>query len=267
MENAKEKLFSVGELAKKAGVTVRTLQYYDKIGLLKSTITDGGRRMYTQDDILKLQQILFLKSFGFSLEEIGDKILSPQSSADLEKVFVQQREILIKQIGNLSTIVNMLDQIIPEMKTGKGISVDKLMTIMDLMKQGNPYSFVIRYFDDGQLKSAADRFDSPEKYQVIMNQAEDVFAQLDSLYRMGADPAGKEGQQLAAHWWNMVNEFTGGDPNLLRPLLSAGTDIDNWPEESKKFQEAVKNFLSEALDIYLHNMGIQLSEMEECKDD
>lgn len=57
MGNAKEHLFSVGELAKKAGVTVRTLQYYDKIGLLKSTINEGGRRMYTQDDILKLQQI------------------------------------------------------------------------------------------------------------------------------------------------------------------------------------------------------------------
>ena len=55
----------VGELAKKTGVTVRTLQYYDRVGLLKPTLSEGGRRMYSRDDILKLQQILFLKSLGF----------------------------------------------------------------------------------------------------------------------------------------------------------------------------------------------------------
>lgn len=267
MENSKKPLFSVGELAKRVGITVRTLQYYDKIGLLKSSLTEGGRRMYTGSDIMKLQQILFLKSFGFSLEEINDKILSPKSNAGLGRVFVQQREILLKQIRYLNNIVNMLDTVILETKIGKDISLDKLMTIMNLMKQGNPYSFVIRYFGDEQLKSVVNRFDSPEKYKLIMNHAKEVFAQLDSLYRKGANPAEKEGQDLAAQWWAMVNEFTNGDPNLLKPLLSAGMDIHNWPEEAQKFKDAIENFLEKALSVYLCNMGIRLSDLEECKDD
>lgn len=64
-----EKLFTVGELAKRCGVTVRTLQFYDQNGLLTpSRYSEGGRRLYGIDDLLRLQQILFYKGFGFPLE-------------------------------------------------------------------------------------------------------------------------------------------------------------------------------------------------------
>lgn len=248
----------VGELAKKTGVTVRTLQYYDRVGLLKPTLSEGGRRMYSRDDILKLQQILFLKSLGFSLEEIGDKLLSTASSAELKNVFVRQQEILQDQIGRLRRIAEMLDTVIPELETGRDISMEKLMTMMDLMKQGNPYSFVIRYFEEDQFQRIAHRFESPEKYKGIMLQSQSVFSELDRLYQEGADPAGKEGQELAAQWWKMVTDFTSGDPNLLKPLLCAGGDIQNWPKETAGFQEAIQNFLSVALDIYLKSNGISL---------
>jgi hypothetical protein len=74
MEKGEEKFFTVGELARRCGVTVRTLQYYDKEGLLSPRhYTEGGRRLYAWEDIVLLQQILFLKYFGFSLEEIRDR--------------------------------------------------------------------------------------------------------------------------------------------------------------------------------------------------
>lgn len=263
MENSEERFFTVGEIANKVGVTIRTLQYYDRTGLLKSTFSEGGRRMYTRNDILKLQQIVFLKSFGFSLEEIKDKILKSTSPADLGELFTHQREILLEQINYLNEIVNLLDTVITDTQSGEQISVDKLMTIMELMKQGNNYAFVLRYFGDEQLKSAAQRFNSPKEYNEFMNDATEVFAQLDILYRQDANPAGKEGQELAARWWNMVSKFIENDPNLLKPLISAGKDINNWPEEAQGFQEAIEHFLAKALNIYLNNNGIQLSEMGE----
>ena len=66
---------TVGEVAKKMGVTVRTLQYYDKEGLLSpSAESDGGRRLYTDKDLVMLNQIISLKSLGFSLDDIkGDR--------------------------------------------------------------------------------------------------------------------------------------------------------------------------------------------------
>jgi DNA-binding transcriptional MerR regulator len=261
MENEEERQFTIGELARLVGVTVRTLQYYDQADLLNSAYTEGGKRIYTRDDVLKLQQILFLKSLGFSLEEINDKILKQGNSADFEKVFTQQREILLGQIANLNKIVDTLDSVIAETKDGKEISMDRLMTIMKLMKQGNPYSFVVRYFNDEQLKNVANQlFDPPEKFEIL---AKEVFTQLDSLYRQGADPAGKEGQELAKRWWNMVNEFTSGDLGMLGTLISAGKDIGNWPEETKNMRESIENFLEKALNIYLHNNGIQITDTKE----
>ena len=66
-----EGYMTVGEVAKKMGVTVRTLQYYDKEGLFSpSGKSEGGRRLYTDKDLVRLHQILSLKSLGFSLEDI-----------------------------------------------------------------------------------------------------------------------------------------------------------------------------------------------------
>ena len=66
---------TVGEVAKKMGVTVRTLQYYDKERLLSpSAESDGGRRLYTDKDLVMLNQIISLKSLGFSLEDIKGRL-------------------------------------------------------------------------------------------------------------------------------------------------------------------------------------------------
>lgn len=266
MKNLGEQYFTIGELAEKVGVTVRTLQYYDKTGLLKSRLSPGGRRIYTRDDVIRLQQILFLKSFGFPLEEIKDKILHSASASDLEQIFTRQREILHGQINNLNKVGNLLDTVLAEIKTGQEISLDKLITIMELMKEGNPYTFVVRYFDDEHLKHVAQRFHSPEQSQQYVESTKEVFAQLNTLYYQGADPTGREGQELAARWWEMVNQFTGGDRRLLQPLLSAGMDIEHWPEEARAIRDAIVNFLQPALNTYFHNNHIELSNLETGQD-
>jgi ABC-2 type transport system permease protein len=98
-----ERKFTVGELAEMVGVSVRTLQYYDGAGLLKATFSEGGRRMYGQKDLLKLQQILFLKSLGFPLQKIKDNILQNDDPGTLIKLFSQQRDIM----GTPEAIVKM----------------------------------------------------------------------------------------------------------------------------------------------------------------
>ena len=68
---------TTGELAKRMGVTVRTLQHYDREGLLApSCISEGGRRLYMNKDVVKLHQILSLKHLGFSLSDIKSRLIS-----------------------------------------------------------------------------------------------------------------------------------------------------------------------------------------------
>ncbi|MBO4384686.1 MAG: MerR family transcriptional regulator [Clostridia bacterium] len=93
-------MYSTGEIAKECGVTVRTVQYYDARGLLEpSALTDGGRRMYTDDDVKKLRFLTYLRSLGLSIDDIG-RIVSEDNS---EKVL---EALLEEQIGALSAEVD-----------------------------------------------------------------------------------------------------------------------------------------------------------------
>ena len=84
---------TIGEVAKKMNVTVRTLQYYDREGLFSpSSESEGGRRLYTDRDLIKLHQILSLKSLGFSLEEIKNRLPSLDTPAEIAAALTEQAD-------------------------------------------------------------------------------------------------------------------------------------------------------------------------------
>ena len=90
---------TVGEVAKKMGVTIRTLQYYDREGLLSpSAESKGGRRLYTDKDLITLHQIISLKSLGFSLDDIKERLISLETPADvanaLTEMLLQSRQMI-----------------------------------------------------------------------------------------------------------------------------------------------------------------------------
>src|SRR5271165_6608829 len=77
----RDEALRVGELAKRTGLTIRTLHHYDEIGLVKpSRHGESGYRLYTAVDLARLQQVLSLKQLGFSLEEVRDCLDSPDFS-------------------------------------------------------------------------------------------------------------------------------------------------------------------------------------------
>src|SRR5688572_5546967 len=91
-----QRYYMVREFAKLAGVTVRTLHFYDREGLLKpSEYTGKKHRLYAQQDLLRLQQIITLKHLGFSLKEIGDVLKNPgyniRESLRIQKEAIDRR--------------------------------------------------------------------------------------------------------------------------------------------------------------------------------
>lgn len=97
---------TVGEVAKKMGVTVRTLQYYDKEGLLSpSAESEGGRRLYTDKDLITLHQIISLKSLGFSLDDIKERLISLETPADVANALTEQADDIRKKNRTASGFV------------------------------------------------------------------------------------------------------------------------------------------------------------------
>ncbi|MDK7302981.1 MerR family transcriptional regulator [Aerococcus urinae] len=83
--------YTSGELAKLAGVTVRTVQYYHKRGLvLPTSISEGGRRLYSQGDLNQMKTICFLKDLGFSLDDIK-QVLDEDNARDLIDLLIGQQ--------------------------------------------------------------------------------------------------------------------------------------------------------------------------------
>ena len=101
---------TVGEVAKKMGVTVRALQYYDREGIFcPSCISDGGRRLYDDKDIVKLHQLLSLKSLGFSIDEIKSFLITidtPQKAID---ALTQQSIVIQNQINVLTQALQAIE--------------------------------------------------------------------------------------------------------------------------------------------------------------
>lgn len=105
----KQHLYTTGQLAEKAFVTIRTLRYYDKVGLLKpSHHSDGGHRLYTNEDLLRLEQILGLKFLGFSLTEIKRFLETPKS---LTESLSMQKEIMKDKKERIEQAIDAIEEV------------------------------------------------------------------------------------------------------------------------------------------------------------
>lgn len=103
-------MMSVSQVAKLTGTSIRTLQYYDEIDLLKpSELTASGYRLYDDEAIQKLQQILFFKELGFKLQEIKDFISQP----DFDKIaaYRKQKELLLLKRNRTDRLIQLLSRL------------------------------------------------------------------------------------------------------------------------------------------------------------
>jgi DNA-binding transcriptional MerR regulator len=108
---------TVGEVAKLAGVSVRTLHHYDEIGLLTpSERSDAGYRLYGPSDLADLQQVLFFKELGFGLEEIGRIMRDP--TFDRREALDFQRGMLAEKAAQLAKMVGAVDAALDAMERG-----------------------------------------------------------------------------------------------------------------------------------------------------
>lgn len=246
---------TVGQLAKKMDVTVRTLQYYDKEGLLSpSAESEGGRRLYTDKDMVKLHQILSLKSIGFSLEEIKRNLVSLDTPADVAAALTQQAATLREKIAGLSASLKAIEALSAEVLQMQAVDFKKYADIIVNLQMNNEFYWLIKYFDDQTLELFRRRFNKESggaMMEVFINLQQEAIR----LQEAGVAPQSEQGRQFAASFWEMLLTFTDGDMSLL-PQLMKFSDFDN-PNQSQMEQQAVANaFIGPALEAYFDELGL-----------
>lgn len=118
----------VGDVARLAGVSVRTLHHYDELGLLKpSSRSESGYRLYTDEDLQRLQQILFYKELGFGLERIADVMNAPDF--DRREALIEQRRLLADRVKRLQATLHLVDKTLASIQGGYRMTKEEMFEV------------------------------------------------------------------------------------------------------------------------------------------
>lgn len=126
-------MYSSGEFAEKAHVTLRTIRYYDKMNLLKPSMhTEAGARLYSDQDFAKLQQILLFKYLGFSLEEIREMTLASADPHFLNESLKIQKRLLQERQEELQSMILAVDRTSEALEQKHEIDWEQMMNLIHL---------------------------------------------------------------------------------------------------------------------------------------
>ena len=245
---------TVGEAAKKIGVTVRTLQYYDKEGLLSpSAESEGGRRLYTDKDLVMLHQIVSLKSLGFSLDDIKCRLISLETPADVVAALTEQADSIREKIEQLTASLTAIEQLKEEVLQMQTVNFKKYADIIVNLQMKNNSYYLIKRFDDDTLDHIRNRFDKESGLNFIdkFNRLSD---EIIELQKAGVSPESEKCQRIVKEYWGLITEFTNGDMSMLPKLMEIG-NIDTAANAWEERQKIVNGYLEPALQIYFSRLG------------
>ena len=246
---------TVGEVAKKMGVTVRTLQYYDKKGLLPPpAVSDGGRRLYTDKDIVRLHQILSLKHLGFSLDDIRNRLILLDVPADVAQILSEQAAIIREKIENLTKSLSAIEALKTEVLEMQSVDFTKYADIIVNLEMKNDFYWLIKHFDSETLDHIRSRFDR-ESGMAFLQKFLHLQDEAIQLLESGIPADSPQGHQFAKTYWNLILEFTDGDAAMLPKLMQMG-EGDGLNQEQKQKLAKANLFIEPALDSYFSNLGI-----------
>jgi DNA-binding transcriptional MerR regulator len=204
--------WTIGELAKACGLTVRTLYHYDEIGLLSAgERTRSGHRRYTEADLRRLYRVRALRGLGLSLDEVRTTL--DENSDDLaalaELLTAQLRELEVSA-GRIAALRAQIGELLREIGNPAGPDPQQIMTTLEMM------SVFDTYFTEQQRDFLADRraqIGEPA-IESLKTQWLDLVEQLRRHQQDGTPPEAAPVQTLVRRWDELAERFHGGDEQI-----------------------------------------------------
>jgi DNA-binding transcriptional MerR regulator len=199
-------MLKIGELAARAGLTVRTLHHYDSIGLLTpSARSDAGYRLYGRDDVARLHQVQTLRSFGMALADIGAYLDSPGVSP--LSIVARQIASLEHRIDDAARMRQQLLLVHGQLSKGE---TPALATWLTTLEQMTMYD---KYFSKEELQQLP-------LYQNSAAEADwkQLVAQVSALMASNVPPADEAATGLGRRWMTLLERDTAGNPAFFIQL-------------------------------------------------
>lgn len=249
--------YKVKELARLSGVSVRTLHFYDEIGLLKPARTGTqGYRFYEEQQLLTLQQIMFFKELGFELSQV--KQIINKSDFELATSLKQHRQVLLTKKKRMQDLIRTVDKTLQRI-TGERKMKDKEMYYGFKPEKQNEYEQY--WIDRGavtkeQLQEGNKRLTrwSKADWQRLMSEGEDINAQLIKAINGGLTPETDAVQDLVARHYEMIKLFwepqIKAEKDRYRGLGQFYIEHDEMRKYFDKFHPKLAEYLAQAMAIF-----------------
>lgn len=238
----------VSEVAKLTGVTVRTLHYYDEIGLLKpSKVTAAGYRLYSNADLEILQQILFFRELDFPLSDIREIMLNPTYSR--ETALQNHRELLLQKRKHIDGLISLVDKIL---KGDNDMSFKQFDTT-EIKNARKEYAAEAkqRWGESdayAEYEEKVSAYDDPQ-WKLLNGEGSDILREFGENRHL--DPASKEAQALVKKWQEFI---TANFYNCTKPILSCLGEMyigdDRFTQNIDRYGQGTALFMATAIEIF-----------------
>lgn len=245
--------YSVKKLASLAGVSVRTLHHYDRLGLLKPSVrTEARYRLYGEKELIRLQQILFYKELDFPLQEIRRVLEDPEF--DLMTALQSHKTALRDRRDRLTTLLGTLDKTISKLKGEQIMVTDEELYAGFPKEQAEAYrQEAVAKYGEKIVEESEDKLRklSKAEFETVKAEGEDIARTLVGMMEMTPEEPAVQ-QQVARHY-AFIRKMWGpsvgnGDPlGAYRGLAQLYVDDLRYTSQNGQPNPAYAQFLNKAM--------------------
>jgi MerR family transcriptional regulator, thiopeptide resistance regulator len=243
----------IHEFAARAGVTARALRHYDRLGLLRPRRSEAGYRLYAEDDLARLEQIVALRFLGLPLRRIGRLLES--GPLPMAEALRAQRAALAAKRKLLDRALAAIEDAERVMASGATSNAATLRRLIEVIEMQNDSTVMERYFSDEAWKRMTQLHRRRRRPRGGLSAAwRTLFGEAEGM--LGEDPASARAQRLGARWMRLWEGTTGGDAGIRSGLSLAWADRENWPPDLRAAWADVKvpeigDFITRVLALYM----------------
>lgn len=241
---------TVSETAKLTNISVRTLHYYDEIGLLKPTgTTEAGYRYYDEEALTALQQILLYRELDFPLKEIKDMLSKPDY--DRQEALVAHKSLLLLKIERLRRLTGLVDSMMRGENTMSFQEFD--MHEIEEAKKKYAKEAKERWGDTEAYRESEKKTSGygEEKWKALNEEMSNIFREFAECAQAGETPEGSRAAGLVERWRNHITEnYYECTLEILKGLGKMYVGDGRFKENIDQFGKHTAEFMSRAIESY-----------------
>ena len=246
-------MYQIHELAAKAGITVRTLHHYDRIGLLHpARHSPAGYRLYDESAALRLQQILFYRELGLPLADIGRILDAP--GFDLMKALGSHREELDKRIARLQRLRQTVDNTLAYVKGENSMEKAGIFEGFTPEEEEFYSKEAEKMYDPETVRESNRKWKSYGAAEQKRILAEGKAVYLDMIAAMPKGAGSPEAQAIVGRWRANMSHFWTPSLEQLVPLAENYSADPRFKANFDAMSPGLAEFMGEAVRIYVKKL-------------